>query len=101
MAVRLDTPRRPRGPSALPVIVPQRPETLNEPARRIDLQVLALRDRLSPAGSLIAGAGGPVRGDDGSESVFAPHVGVGDRLPQPLGRRFDIDFEHFLHRPVL
>ena len=52
----LDLLGHPRGPLALDVLTPQSPEALDEPARRVDLQVLALDDRRSVADALVAGA---------------------------------------------
>jgi hypothetical protein len=33
----------------------------------------------------------------GAEVVLAPDLGIGDRLPEALGRRADVDLEHLLH----
>src|SRR5438105_3001625 len=53
---------------------------------------------VSVATALVARAMGPVRRDDGAKIVFAPHLGVGDGVPETLGRRLDVDFENLLHR---
>src|SRR4029077_5671193 len=102
-ADRLDLPGDPRGSLALHVVAPERPEGLDEPARRIDLQVLTLPDRRwrERTDALVARAGRPVGFDAGAEVVLAPHLGVDDRLPEPLRRRLDVDLEHLLHRRVL
>jgi len=70
--------------NAFDVLAPQGREALDEPAWRIDLQVLALADRGGPrrVDGLVARAGRPVRGDGYTEGVLAPHVAVGDRLPR-------------------
>src|SRR5947199_1524764 len=79
MADRLDLPGDPRGPLAVHVLAPEGPEALDEPARRIDLQVLALPDRGGRqwADALVTGAGRPIGLDTRAKIVLAPHLGVG------------------------
>src|SRR4051794_17693999 len=36
-----------------------------------------------------------------TEAVLRALVGIGDRLPEPLGRRLDVDLEHLVHRLLL
>jgi hypothetical protein len=52
IADRLDLPGDPRGSLRLDVLAPQGDEALDEPVRRVDLEVLALaeRDRAVPGG---------------------------------------------------
>ena len=45
---------------------------------------------------LVARAGRPVRAGLDPEAVLRPHLGVGDRLPEALRRRLDVDLEHDL-----
>ena len=100
----LDLPRHPRGALGLDVLAPQRAEALHEPARRIDLEVLALAESAGPPAGcdgLVARARRPVGRRPRRRSCTSPHVGVGDRLPQPLGRGLDVDLEDLLHGRLL
>ena len=87
----------------LHVVTPEGPERLHEPARRLDLEVLALAERTGRAGVRhdVARAGRPVRLDGAAEGVTRALRGVGERLPEPLGRGLDVDLEHLLHGSVL
>src|ERR1700693_4994191 len=71
VADRLDLPGDPRGSLGLDLLAPQRRVALDEAARRIDLQVLALADRSEchGAGADVARSRGPVRGDPHPEAV--------------------------------
>jgi hypothetical protein len=101
IADRLDRPGHPRSPLGLHVLAPQSAKALDESARRLDLQILPFENRRLPANAPVSGARRPVRSDDRAEIVFAPHFRIGDRLPQPLGRRLDVDFEYLFHFSVL
>src|SRR5919108_629227 len=96
---RLDLPRHPGRALALHVVAPQSVEALDEPPRRVDLDVLAFGDRDARlrVDGLIARARLPVRLDSHPEAVLPPHLGVGDRLPELLGDRLDVDLEDLLH----
>src|SRR5206468_8017720 len=91
----LDLPRDPRRPLGLHLVAPERVEGLDEPPRRIDLDVLALRD-LDPSwrGRLVARSRRPVRADLDAEAVLRPQRRIGNRLPEALRRRLDVDLEH-------
>src|SRR5438093_2787297 len=91
----LDLPRDPGGSLAFDLVAPQGVEALDEPARRIDLEVLALCD-VNARGrgrGLVARAGRPVRVGLDSEAVLGPQLGVGDRLPEAFRGRLDVDLE--------
>src|SRR4051794_9402677 len=102
VADRLDLPGHARGALGLDLVGPQSVETLHEPARRVDLEVLAGRDRAA-AGvhALVARAGRPVRLHAHAEVVLLPRLVVGDCLPELLRGRLDVDLEPLLHRLLL
>ena len=93
-----DLPGDPRRSLALHLVAPQGGHGLDQPARWVDLEDLPLPEG-HPARSahLEARARRPVRADQGAELVLAPYLAVGDRLPEALGRRADVDLEHLLH----
>src|SRR6185369_13616602 len=93
---RLDLPGDPRGALALHVVAPERHHGVDQAARRVDFDDLAVADERSAA-HLEARTAPPVRGDAGAEVVLAPDVGVGDRLPESLRGRLDVDLENLLH----
>src|SRR5664280_3213887 len=95
----LDLPGYPGGALGLHGRAPERDHALDEPARRVDLEVHALAEGSGGVRSahLVARAGRPVRGLAGAEVVLAPDLGIGDRLPEALRGRLDIDLEHLLH----
>src|SRR5437588_11978228 len=98
IADRLDLPGDPRRALALHVLAPERHHRLHQPARRLDLEVLALAPdgRAVRAEHLVARARAPVGLDPQAEGVALPQLGVGDRLPEPLARLLDVDLEHLL-----
>src|SRR4029078_12727131 len=87
---------------ALAVLAPERVEALNEAPRRIDLEVLAGRDRRRRrrVGRLIGRSRGPIAAYADAEVVLRAQLAVGDRLPEALRRRLDVDLEDLLHQSL-
>src|SRR5581483_9151645 len=86
---RLDLPGHPRRSLALDLRAPAGGEALHEAAWRVDLEVLAVHQRLR-AGRVhtaVARSDLPVALHPDAEVVPAPQLAVGDRLPQALRRR--------------
>src|SRR5207245_917107 len=100
---RFDFPGDPRGSLTLYILAPQCPHALDQPARRVDLEVLALSQEpaIVRAGHLVARPGREVRAELGAELVLASHLRVGDRLPQPLGSGLDVNLEYLFHASFL
>src|SRR5260221_5430436 len=98
IADRHDLPGYPRRALGLDVFAPGGAKALHQPTRRIDLEILTLENQVTVATALIARTVCPVRRDDGAESIFAAHLGIGDGVPETLGRRLDVDLENLLHR---
>ena len=100
VADRLDLPRHARGGHGPGLVAPQHVHGLDEASRRVDLEVLALGERAFGAGmdEGVRRARRPVGLGAHAEVVLLPDRRVGDRLPQPFGRRADVDLEDFLHR---
>src|SRR3954454_2383435 len=103
VADRLDLPRHPRRALGLDVLAPARVVALDEPPRRVDLEGLAVDDRRRArrVAGHVARAGRPLRLDPDAEVVVPALLGIDDRLPQPIGRRLDVDLEDLVHRSVL
>jgi hypothetical protein len=98
VADRLDLPRDPGGALLLDVRAPESTEGPGQPPRGIDLEVLAVAEHTGPGvAHLDPGAHRPVRGDPVAELEFAPDLGIGDRLPETLRGRADVDLEHLFH----
>src|SRR5262245_27091339 len=94
-ADRLDLPGHPRGAFASDLVAPQRLEALHEPPRWVDLEVLAAGD-LDHAGNPgpVLRSLGPLRFGPDAEAVLLAHLLAGDRLPEALRGRLDVDLEH-------
>src|SRR5213594_1301851 len=77
---RFDLPGDPRGPLLLHVVTPESPHALDQPPRRIDLEVLALSERRVSRGVArrVPRALRPVGIDPNAEVVLAPDLAVGD-----------------------
>src|SRR4029078_12809223 len=86
-----------RGALALDVLVPERAHALHEAARRVDLEVLALPEQSAGMAHLVPRALCEVRRDGRAERGLAPDLRVGDRFPESLRGRADVDLEHLLH----
>src|ERR1035437_1560784 len=95
----LDRPGDPRGALALHVLAPERDHALDQLVWGVDLEVLAFAQELGGAlvRHLEACAGREVRFDPVAELVLAPDLRVGDRFPETLGGRSDVDLEDLLH----
>src|SRR5712691_434507 len=72
----LDVPGDPRGSLALHLVAPEGDHALDQPARRVDLEVLPLAEHYAGGrvAHLVARAWRPVRGDLGAEVVLAPDL---------------------------
>ena len=102
VADRLDLPRDPRGALAPSRRRPRaRRMRLHEPARRVDLEVLALAEQAAAPGCahLVARAGRPVRRRRRRRSCTCSRIsGSVIASQRRSGRRADVDLEHLLHR---
>lgn len=95
----LDVPGDPRRAFGFHLVAPERDHALDELARWIDFEDLALAEQAVGLGGahLEAPAGLPVRGDPHAEVVLAPDLGVGDRLPEALRGGADVNLEDLFH----
>jgi len=73
------------GPSLLTSSPQRAPEALNETCAGDQPPDFSPSKIGVPPRRPRSGARCPVRGDEYTEVVFAPHLGIGDRLPQALG----------------
>src|SRR5437763_7862295 len=99
VADRFDLPRDPSAALVLHLVAPKRGHGVDQAAGRVDLEDVTLAQGYGPAARahLEARAGLPLRGRSGAEVVLAPDLGIGDRLPEALGRGLDVDLENLLH----
>src|SRR5436853_246337 len=85
----------PPGPPGPPLPEPTPPTPQPQPPRRVDLKVLAAGDvHHSGNRRLVLRTLGPLGDGSNPEAVALAHLLAGDRLPEALRRRLDVDLEH-------